>query len=134
MSVNGERGKRDDQQRRLEEALDGMPRSWQPWVGSVLVGQAVPFDRAESTDGSCWLCVVEEPETGDLITILLSANVLQDEFESEKPTPGEMVGVKPDAEEGHKQFRLVVVGRTRPGEPPMGFSGEAPASQANLPF
>ena len=130
MSVSGERGKSDDQQRRLEEVLDAMPKSWRPWVGAVLVGQVVRYDRAESPDGSCWLCVLEEPETGDLITIFLSAS----ELESEKPTPGEMIGVKPDAEEGHKQFRLIVVGRVPLGEPPMGFSGEAPVSQGNLLF
>ena len=155
MSVSGERGKRDVPRRRLEELLGEMPRSWRPEVGAVLVGQAVRYDRAESTDGSCWLCVLEEPTTGDLITIFLSAS----ELESEKPMPGEMIGIKrlPAAEKGRKKFSLIVVAREAaegipdldeisppvpPGEPPfadaptddvMPFSGEALSGDDN-PF
>ncbi len=100
---------------RVEEAIDELPRSWEPWVGSTLVGEAVAYDPEEA-GGSCWLVVAEEPATGDLVTLLLSAS---DE------TVGDQV---------HKRFSLTVLARVPAGSEPMGFSGEVPVSQGDLPF
>jgi hypothetical protein len=158
MSVSSDEGKRGDLRQRLEEWPDEAPRSWRPNIGSVLVGRVIRYDRAESSYGPCWVCVVEEPESGDFITIWLSATVLMAEFKRKKPTPGEMIGVKrPSVVEKHyERFRLIVVARETaegipdfdesppgdvpPGEPPaptddtMAFSSEALSREGSLSF
>ena len=162
MSVSGERGKRGDLRQRLEDWPDEAPRSWRPNIGSVLVGRVVRYDRAESSYGPCWICLIEELESGDVVTIWLSATVLLSEFQRKKPKPGEMIGIRrlSDAEKGYKRFALIVEGREEaegvpdfdalpapgdvpPGEPPfedppaddaMAPSSEALAGEDDLPF
>ncbi len=161
MSGNSDRGKLDDLRRRLQEWPDEAPKSWRPNVGSTLVGRVVRYDRAESSYGPCWICLIEELESGDVITIWLSATVLLSEFQRKKPKPGETIGVKrlSDAEKGYKRFALLVEGREEaeavpdfdeipppgdvpPGEPladaptddAMAFSSEALAGEDDLPF
>ncbi len=162
MSVSSDQGRSGELRQRLEEWPDEAPMGWRPNVGSVLVGRVVRYEHAGSTYGPCWVCVVEEPESGHLIIVWLSAKVLITEFKRKKPKPGEMIGIKrlSDAEKGYQRFVLLVAGREEaegvpdldeppaPGDvPPSGppvadaptadaitFSSEALAGEDDLPF
>ena len=112
MTGESNQSQQSDLHQRLEEWPDDPPRDWQANVGQIVEGEVVQYRKVQGRFGQRWVCDVRE-QSGELISIWLSATVLQNEFERQRPRPGETIGIRrlADAGKGYKRFVLLVEGR-----------------------
>ena len=109
------------------EKFDGTyPESWRPEVGEILVGTIVRYETGSTNYGSYPICVVRDEQSGAERSVWLLHAVLRDEFEKQKPLPGERCGIKrlPDSDKNYKRY-VVRIDRDQPDLPD--FSQFAPA-------
>jgi hypothetical protein len=106
---NGGRRPRD-LRTELDQDDGAIPSSWIPKVGDTLVGELVRYDRGTTPFGSKVIAVIADEESGELRGFWLLHEVARQEFQDQKPRPGERVGIKrlPDTEKGFHRFRVVV--------------------------
>lgn len=100
--------------RDLKRELDtwtGWPPAWKPKPGEVLVGFIESYDVGHTPFGAVRTVMIAQEATGEVVSVWLSSTVLLDQFQKQKPKPGERVGLKylgRDEAKGYHRYRLLV--------------------------
>ena len=90
---------------------DEWPPAWKPAPGEMLVGKVQRYAQGPTPYGWVHTVLVQEERTGDLWSLWLSSTVLLQQFQQQRPQPGERIGLKyqgKDFEKGYHKYRLLV--------------------------
>src|SRR5215471_17069616 len=90
---------------------DEWPPAWKPVAGEILVGVVQRYAQGPTPYGWVHTVLVTEERTGDVWSLWLSSTVLLQQFQQQRPHPGERIGLKyqgKDPEKGYHKYRLVV--------------------------
>jgi hypothetical protein len=77
----------------------------------MLVGKVQRYAQGPTPYGWVHTVLVQEERTGDLWSLWLSSTVLLQQFQQQRPQPGERIGLKyqgKDFEKGYHKYRLLV--------------------------
>jgi hypothetical protein len=82
--------------RDLEKELqdDDYPTAWTPEPGEILVGTIYDMDQGPGFQGGMVNTVMIEKDDGERVSVWLTHQVLQRQFEGLRPARGERVGIK----------------------------------------
>src|SRR5262249_20763774 len=92
----------------LTRLPDEWPPAWKPAPGEILVGKVQRYAQGPTPYGWVHTVLVQEERTGDLWSLWLSSTVLLQQFQQQRPQPGERIGLKyqgKDFEKGYHQKR-----------------------------
>jgi hypothetical protein len=94
-----------------KELEAGVPPTWRPQIGEVLVGHVEGYETVRSKFGSYQTCIIHDETTGEKVSVWLWHLVLRDLFDREHPAIGERVGLmylgKHESKDYHR-YRLMV--------------------------
>lgn len=94
------------------------PPSWRPNPGAIISGTLIRYSSATTAYGRATIAVIEDEASGERISVWLIHTVLKNEFQKQRPEPGERLAIKyfgvVDAANYHR-YKLLV---DRPDEVP----------------
>lgn len=102
----------DDMRKRLGDIPDNPPESWIPEIGDSIAGVVVEYSKGETRFGRHPIVTIEDDQ-GELHAIWLMHKILYDEFQDQRPRPGERIGIRRMSDGGqgsntYRRYRLIV--------------------------
>ena len=135
--------RQQDLRARLDSWDEQRPRAWKPDVGGTLMGEVVRYSQGQGKYGPAHIAIVREDGSAELRAVWLFWAVLLDSFKSERPKPGERIGIrrledsKPKGgASAYRRFALVVEregGASLPDFDALGPAHDSPAEKPPEP-